>query len=146
MLQHIDPILSGVGMEIISENNFSSPNFPNLIITLSILNKNISFLTFFPGISFFIPNAWLYDRNIMMIFNNICHLFQRKFFLINCESFVFCHIINIRPNCVQWYFIILKSFYDFFQSCNILVTPSALMKSQRPEWRNCRSTKIRMKS
>lgn len=99
-IKHIKPILSGIRMKIVSKNNLTCPNLPNLIISFSILNKNISFLPLLPCHTFLIPDTWLDNRNIMIFCQNLLHLFKRESLLVNCECFKLLHVINIRPYCI----------------------------------------------
>ena len=101
MSQHINPILSGVRMEILNKISQSRPYLTLLILPLRRLNIHISFLPLLIGITLSTSDTWLYNRHVFIIISYFLHPVQRKIISIHCESLVIMHVVNITPNYIQ---------------------------------------------
>ena len=129
MLQHIDPVVCPIGMEKIRKNNFSCPNFSNLIFTFCTLNKYISFLSFLISIALSISNTWFDDRDEMIIICDFGHPIKGEFLLVYGESFIVLHIVNITPDIIKWDLILTIVLKNSFKSLNIFISPTTLMEA-----------------
>ena len=101
MSQHINPILSGIRMEIIYKISQSRPYLTLLILTFRRLNIHISFLPLLIGITLPTSDTWLYNRHVFITISYFLHSVQREIISIHCESLVIMHIVNITPNYIQ---------------------------------------------
>ena len=98
MSQHIDPILCGVGMEIINKIRQPRPHLALLIFSFRRLNIHISLLPLLIGVTLPTSDTGLYYWHVFVVISYFLHPVQREIVSIHRESLVVVHVIDITPN------------------------------------------------
>lgn len=140
---HIFPILGRIGMEIIRKLNRASPYLSDQKLPISSLDVYISFCSLAKGIAQS-SNAWLHNRNVLVLFNDGSQSIEWKFFSIDCKGLELVHVINIWPDSVKRNTVGFVFGNHVFQSGDVFVSPAALMETQWPKGRNQRISNICM--
>lgn len=136
MSEHIEPILGGIGMEIINKFCISCPYFAHLIVALCRFNENISFFALLIGIPLPISDAWLNYRDVPVSACYLLHAVQRKLVGVDREGLVLVHIVDIAPYRVQGNTSFLVLGKHCLELRNVGVAPAALVETESPEGRN----------
>ena len=143
-LHHISPIFRRIRMEVIRKVDRTSPNLTNEVTSLSIFDIDVSLLALLVSITQH-SNTGLHDRYILMIFENGSKSIQGEKLCVDCEGLEIMHVIDIAPNGIQGDVVFLEFGDDCFKGCDIFVSPTRLMVSQRPKGRNVGVANKRMK-
>ena len=101
MGQHINPILSGIRMEIINKISQPRPYLTLLVLTFRRLNIHISFLSLLISIPLSTSDTRLNNRHIFITISYFLHSVQREIISIHCKCLEIVHVINITPNYIQ---------------------------------------------
>lgn len=134
-VQHVFPVLAGIGMEEVRINGSSYSHFPKKwFLGIGILDIGISPQSLLIEVSAILDTR-IDDRYPPVVLQQICHLIEWKFGLIYSEDLAIYHIIKIAPDSVKWDLVLFKIVNDFLQLEEGWVAPSALMVAKWPERR-----------
>ncbi len=124
-------------MKEVNKGTGTRPNNPSYFFASWSFQKDISSLPLSVGeqlVSSFY--SCINDRNIVIIFKDIFHSIERESFFINGEILKEKHVIDVTPNCIKGYVILLVLSQNSFKVLYVLVAPSTLMEAHTPKWWN----------
>ena len=134
-IEHVLPILSGVGMEEVNKGGPSRPDFSHIrLFSSPIHDKDSSFEAFLICASSILDSS-VDDGDVSISVSDIFHFLQRKLVLVDREVFIVDHVIDICPDGVQGKSILLVVGQDIEKFIGIRIPISALMETETPERR-----------
>lgn len=138
MLEHILPVLGGVGVEVVDEVGRPSPDLADLVVPLSRLDEHFPLLALLVGVTLVVPDTRLHDGNIPIFTCDAFHAIQGELVSIHREGLELVHVVDVAPNRVQRNSVFLVVTYHCLQFPHVRVAPSALVEPHRPKRRNYR--------
>lgn len=128
-IEHIDPVLCGIGMKEVNKSGSSRPYSTNKIFSSWSLDIHISFQTFIISITISNLDSCIYDWHIVIIFKNFFHSIEREPWIINGKVLEMKHVIDVAPNSVKGKVVFCVFLNDIFEVLYFMIAPSALMEA-----------------
>jgi hypothetical protein len=136
LLQHVFPILGGVGVEEVRVDGPAYSHFAEKRVS-SVQISDIDFHlepSFIEGA--FVLDAGVDYRNPPGGLEHSFHLAEGKFGFVDCEDLALNHIVEIAPDGIKGKVVIIEVVDDPMKSAHVFIAPATLMVAEAPKRRD----------
>jgi hypothetical protein len=139
------PEQRSVGVVPVRVVDRSGPDLPKEISSVGILDVNVvvqaNIVNTVVDSDTSIDNG---DPSLLVVIKHGCHVFSGESVLIDGKVNVASHVVDIRPHNIKRELILAVVAKNFFELRDVLVSPSALVETERPEGLQSPASQIRV--